>query len=198
MSNYSLIQQVLTKLNAFSAILESTSDVDTTINKWNEVVNFLATVQESDTLVSLLSGYISKTTDLVGNLTSTATDKALRADQGKILKDSIDAAILQIAGSADRAYVNDNTTLDANSRKIYAKFTATGKAITLPAAPTEGMSFSILLTKDSTFGYTLNGNGKNINGAATQAIAILVYNSTNYDTEISVIYDSHITEWRMI
>lgn len=77
------------RLDTLYALLGETSDADSIVNTINEVLEIFDQYPEGADLVNALAAKVN-ITDIVDNLTSTATNKPLSANQGKVLKDLID------------------------------------------------------------------------------------------------------------
>lgn len=84
----------------YTFIGTSSTDSDTVINRLKDVFAFLASVDDEQTLLGLLSAKIAYA-DLVKNLTTNSDDLPLAASQGYALKGMIDSSDTEIAKIKD-------------------------------------------------------------------------------------------------
>lgn len=104
----------------------------------------------------------------------------------------IDSSIFMNGGVRKRTRnTNVSTAVAANDYMIVA--TAAPITVTLPAAPINGQEIVVISNGVATGGnpVTINGNGKNINAAATSSIV------TSYGRAI-IVYNSTLNEWLII
>lgn len=199
MSNLqTLLNQIKTKVDQHDSILNSPSNTDAIINKWSELVSFLSGISDSSNLASILSGYISKSSDLINALTSTATDKALTAAQGKTLNDLITSLSSSILSQSTTLFITGNTSLSANTKFVHATITSPSQSLALYSSPYDGQRLDISIDKTSTSPLSLAGNGKTIEGIASYSLDKTTLDSTNFHSIISLIYQSSSTNWILI
>lgn len=102
-----LITGLTTRLNALAD-----SD-DTTLDQLSEIVAYIKTNKD---LIDGITTSKVNVSDIVNNLTSTATNKPLAANQGKVLKDLIDALTTVVDGKANSGHshaISDVTGLQS-------------------------------------------------------------------------------------
>lgn len=85
---------------------------DETLDQLSEVVDY---IKNNKSLIDAVTTSKVNVTDIVDNLTSTATDKPLSANQGKLLKAAIDAIVVPTKVSEltnDSGYLTEHQSLD--------------------------------------------------------------------------------------
>lgn len=93
------------------------------------------------------------------------------------------AGVEHIGAKATSANV---TLTDGDGRFIYLDATAGAYTVTLPAAPYEGQTYYVSENANLATAVTIDGNGKNINGAASLTMnaafrqRVLRYNGTQW------------------
>lgn len=105
-----LISTLTTRLNALAD-----SD-DTTLDQLSEIVAY---IKNNKSLIDGITTSKVSVSDIIDNLTSSATNKPLSAKQGKILKDLIDALTTNVGNKVDKVSgkglsTNDYTTAEKN------------------------------------------------------------------------------------
>lgn len=122
-----LIADLTTRLNAF---LDSD---DTTLDQASEIVEYIKA--NRDLIDSITTSKVS-VSDIINNLTSTATNKPLSANQGKALKDLIDSLTTTVNGKASSAQGAKADTAVQTIQIGGAAQTKTNGIVNLPAYPT--------------------------------------------------------------
>ena len=89
---------------------------DTTLDQLSEIVAY---IKSNRSLIENVTTNKVNVTDIINNLTSTATNKPLSAKQGKVLKDLIDALTITVENKVDNISgkglsTNDYTTAEKN------------------------------------------------------------------------------------
>lgn len=108
------IRQLITGLtNRLNALADSD---DTTLDQLSEIVAY---IKNNKSLIDNITTSKVNVSDIIDNLTSTATNKPLSANQGKILKDLIDMLTASVDNKVDKVSgkglsTNDYTTAEKN------------------------------------------------------------------------------------
>lgn len=84
--NYKSLYQIALTLKTF---IESTDTADTTINTWREIENFLAGIEDSDSLLSIINNLSQEITNLQNNVTAELSQINTTLD-APITRDKID------------------------------------------------------------------------------------------------------------
>lgn len=105
-----LISTLTTRLNALAD-----SD-DTTLDQLSEIVAY---IKNNKSLIDSITTSKVSVSDIIDNLTSTATNKPLSAKQGKVVKDLIDSLTTTVGNKVDKVSgkglsTNDYTTTEKN------------------------------------------------------------------------------------
>ena len=112
-----LISGLTTRLNTLAD-----SD-DTTLDQLSEIVAY---IKANKGLIEGVTTSKVNVADIIDNLTSTDVNKPLSANQGKVLKDLIDAIEEDVAGAVAASDIVDNLTTDDATKVLSAK---QGKAL---------------------------------------------------------------------
>jgi len=195
MSLQTELAKLKSRIDAHEAILGTGTDPDSIINKWTEVVAVLNGISESSTIVSLLSGYVSKASDLVDVLTSTATDKAATANTVYQLKGITDTIYSEIAARVNTTFITGNAVLTSFNRHVYATITTASQTLSMASNPYTGLNVEITLSELSSQALSISGNGKTINGSATYSLSKITFDSVDYPATIRLRYNG--TEWKL-
>lgn len=113
-SAHSDIRDLIAALTSrLSALADSD---DTTLDQLSEIVAY---IKSNRSLIENVTTNKVNVTDIINNLTSTATNKPLSAKQGKVLKDLIDALTITVENKVDKISgkglsTNDYTTAEKN------------------------------------------------------------------------------------
>lgn len=104
-------------LSELTARLNALADSDdTTLDQLSEIVTY---IKNNKSLIDSITTNKVNVSDIVDNLTSTATNKPLSAKQGKVVKDLIDALTTTVGNKVDKVTgkglsTNDYTTTEKN------------------------------------------------------------------------------------
>lgn len=126
-----LISELTTRLNALAD-----SD-DTTLDQLSEIVTY---IKNNRTLIDSITTSKVSISDIVDNLTSTATNKPLSARQGQVLKSLITELTTTVGNKVDKVSgkglsTNDYTTEEKNKlNSITTNATANSPSSTIPKA----------------------------------------------------------------
>ncbi|MDE6663574.1 MAG: hypothetical protein K2K46_09555 [Lachnospiraceae bacterium] len=93
-----LVTELTTRLNALADC------DDTTLDQLSEIVAY---IKSNRTLIENVTTNKVNVSDIIDNLTSTAANKALSANQGRILKELIDTLTANIPGEFDFNEITD-------------------------------------------------------------------------------------------
>lgn len=184
---YNSSKKILQKISDWELLLDSTSDADNVINKFNDIVNFVNGLPEGDDLTTILAGYLNNTTDLVDSLTVQDSSKALSANQGYILNNDIEA-LSNSVGSAANIITSSYTIVQGSPKTIFATITSSSQVLTLPENPEEGDKITVYLYKTSTEDLTIepfSGTGT-IDGSASQSMSVHTDGTLSYTSELKL------------
>lgn len=101
--NYKSLYKIANTLKTF---IESTDTADTTINTWREIENFLAGIEDSDSLLSIINNLSQEITNLQNNVTAELSQINTTLD-APITRDKIDKDNTGLFKSYNVSEIND-------------------------------------------------------------------------------------------